>query len=201
MFFITNVKQILKECYQITFSSGSCFFLRLTYLTSVSAKRLKINEGFSEEEMQELIDAGLAYSAERVAMSYLGRSEQCRFLLTRKLKRKGFDDSIIKVALDFLEVQGYLSDTRFAQAWLRMRSINHVEGQLRLLSELMSRGIDRNIAKVVVEEYFADIDEDVLFAKAADKCRKLGKTGVAAESYLRNKGFSMKQINSIISIL
>lgn len=201
MVFITNIKQISKDCFQLTFSSGSCFFIRLNYLASVSSERIKIDEVFSEEELDELMDAGLAYSAERVAMSYLGRSEQCRFLLSQKLKRKGFEDSSIKTALDFLEMQGFLSDARFAQAWLRIRSINHVEGKIRLLSELMSRGIDRNIANAAVEEYFVDIDEESLFAKAADKCRKMGKKGPCAENYLRKKGFSQRQINSIISNL
>ncbi|MBO5137770.1 MAG: regulatory protein RecX [Spirochaetaceae bacterium] len=153
------------------------------------------------QELEDLIESGLVYSAEKAASAYLNRSEHSRFLLQKKLVAKGFDVAHITKALDFLEQKGFLSDLRYAVAWVRNRSIHHVEGRSRLLMELTSRGINRKIAEQVVDEHFETVDQNAFFEKVAGKCRRLGKTGLAAEKYLQRKGFTFAQIKKIISIL
>lgn len=198
---ISSIKQISQDCVQLTLSAGSCFFIRLSYLQQLAPARLVPGVELSDAEFNDVADAGLAFSAEKAANSYLERSEQCRFLLAGKLRRKGFDPVATDVALDFLEAQGILSDSRYAAAWLRNRSIHHSEGRLKLLGELVSRGIDRKVAEQAVEEHFTEIDEDTMLQRAVEKCRRLGKDKGEAEAYLRRKGFPAGRVKSVVSCL
>ena len=99
-----------------------------------------------DEEIAQTIEAGNVYAAERAASVYLERCEQSRFLLTGKLLRKGYEKTAVQTALDYLEQKGWLSDMRFAEAWLRNRAIHHAEGPERLRMELIARGINAKTA-------------------------------------------------------
>ena len=55
----------------------------------------------------------------------------------------------IDLALAYLESKNYLSDERFARVWLNNRKINHSEGRIKLLSELLVRGISKNVEKII----------------------------------------------------
>ena len=196
---ITTTRQISWDCVQVALSMGSSFFVRTCYLQELDAGDLVQDKTLSDNELEDLVAAGLAYAAEKAAASCLERSEQSRYLLTVKLKKKGHGEVFINGALDYLERKGYLSDVRFAEAWLRNRSINHAEGRSRLLSGLLSKGIDRKIAGEAVDRYFQEIDQEAVLERAIEKCRRLGKSPEATEKYLARKGFSYKDFKSKIS--
>ena len=147
----------------------------------------------------DLVTAGLTFAAEKAAVHYLERSEQSRYLLTIKLKKKEYTERAIAKALDYLGERGFLSDVRYAQAWLRNRSINHAEGRNRLLSGLLAKGIDRKIASAALDEYFESVSQEDVLERAIEKCHRLGKSQEATEKYLLRNGFSYKEIKSKIS--
>ena len=198
---ITATKQISWDCVQVTLSMGSSFFVRSCYLQELPAERLVPQETLSELELEDLADAGLAFSAEKAAMAYLGRAEQSRHLLAMKLRKKGHGEVAVARALDYLEGRNFLCDSRFAEAWLRNRSINHAEGRTKLLSGLLAKGVDRSTAIQSLDQYFEVVDQDDLLDRALEKCRRLGKTVEATEKYLLRKGFSYKEIKLKMSNL
>ena len=161
-----------KGMFRATLEKGSAFFIRKEYLSSVNFEELCEGYELSEEQHEELLDAGLCCVVELKAVEYLARAEQSRFGLNRKLKQKGYNDVYIKNALDFLEQANYLSDERYARAWLNTRKINHYEGHSRLLSELLSRGIPRDVAQNALQEFFTENDEDEICLKAYAKAVK-----------------------------
>jgi len=55
------------------------------------------------------------------AIGWLAQREQCRNELARKLTAIGGTNAQIPPLLNQLEQQGYLSDVRFAESWLRSR--------------------------------------------------------------------------------
>ncbi|AEE16078.1 regulatory protein RecX [Treponema brennaborense] len=196
MFVVSATKQISSECVQITFSTGSCFFIRFCYLKQVPPERIQPDARFSEDEAADIMNASIAFGAEKAAAAYLERSEQSRYLLIQKLLKKGFDRDSIRCALDYLEFRGYLSDSRYARAWLRNRAINHAEGRVKLLAALVSRGIERSIAQCAVDDFFESVSEEAACLRAVEKCRRQGKNESQIEKYLQRSGFSLSVIRA-----
>ena len=194
----TLVESSYSGMFKLTPEEGSAFFVRKEYLPEGLFERIDVGLEFDDEETDSLLDAGLTCAVELKAVGYLARAEQSRFGLTRKLIEKKYDKKYVEAALTYLEWRGYLSDLRFATAWLNTRKINHYEGRSRLAAELAARGIARDVANKALDEFFTENDEDELCRKAYEKLSK-SKADEKLIAALLRSGFSMKQIKSIIS--
>ena len=194
----TLVESSYSGMFKLTPEEGSAFFVRKEYLPEGLFERIDVGLEFDDEETDSLLDAGLTCAVELKAVGYLARAEQSRFGLTRKLIEKKYDKKYVEAALTYLEWRGYLSDLRFATAWLNTRKINHYEGRSRLSAELAARGIARDVAGKALDEFFTENDEDELCRKAYEKLSK-SKADEKLIAALLRSGFSMKQIKSIIS--
>ena len=194
----TLVESSYSGMFKLTPEEGSAFFVRKEYLPEGLFERIDVGLEFDDEETDSLLDAGLTCAVELKAVGYLARAEQSRFGLTRKLIEKKYDKKYVEAALTYLEWRGYLSDLRYATAWLNTRKINHFEGRSRLAAELAARGIARDVAGKALDEFFTENDEDELCRKAYEKLSK-SKADEKLIAALLRSGFSMKQIKSIIS--
>ena len=194
----TLVESSYSGMFKLTPEEGSAFFVRKEYLPEGLFERIDVGLEFDDEETDFLLDAGLTCAVELKAVGYLARAEQSRFGLTRKLIEKKYDKKYVEAALTYLEWRGYLSDLRYATAWLNTRKINHFEGRSRLAAELAARGIARDVAGKALDEFFTENDEDELCRKAYEKLSK-SKADEKLIAALLRSGFSMKQIKSIIS--
>ena len=189
----TFVESSYSGMFKFTPEEGSSFYIRKEYLPEGLFDKIDIGVEFDEEQADLLMDAGLTCAVELKAVSYLARAEQSRFGLTRKLIEKKYDKKYVEAALTYLEGRGYLSDLRFATAWLNTRKINHFEGRSRLAAELASRGIARDVAGKALDEFFSENDEDEICRKAYEKLSK-SKSGEKLTAALMRAGFSLKQI-------
>ena len=194
----TLVESSYSGMFKLTPEEGSAFFVRKEYLPEGLFERIDVGLEFDDEETDSLLDAGLTCAVELKAVGYLARAEQSRFGLTRKLIEKKYDKKYVEASLTYLEGRGYLSDLRYATAWLNTRKINHYEGRSRLAAELAARGIARDVAGKALDEFFTENDEDELCRKAYEKLSK-SKADEKLIAALLRSGFSMKQIKSIIS--
>ena len=219
---IRGIKQTLPGVYKITPDAGSAFFLRAEYLTRVKEERLVCVNGslseedslflpsenlllgsagvFDEGDTEDILHAALVYACESAAMTYLARAEQSRAGLAQKLLKKGLDKNAVSIALDFLEEAGYLSDERFAGAWLRSRSIDHAEGRRKLEAELSSRGIKKDSYEKALNEFFEDKSEKALCERAYRKITRSKKDIDEKKLYasLMRLGFPSKIIKSVL---
>lgn len=194
------VKSIAETSYSGMFKvapeEGSAFYIRKEYLPEGLFERLDIGAEFDDDETDSLLDAGLTCAVELKAVSYLARAEQSRFGLARKLIEKKYDKKYVEAALSYLEGRGYLSDLRYATAWLNTRRINHYEGRSRLSAELAARGIARDVANKALEEFFLENDEEEICRKAYEKLSK-SKSGEKLMAAMLRQGFTQKQIRNL----
>ena len=194
------VKSIAETSYSGMFKvapeEGSAFYIRKEYLPEGLFERLDIGAEFNDDETDSLLDAGLTCAVELKAVGYLARAEQSRFGLTRKLIEKKYDKKYVEAALSYLEGRGYLSDLRFATAWLNTRKINHYEGRSLLSAELAARGIARDVANKALEEFFLENDEEEICRKAYEKLSK-SKSGEKLMAAMLRQGFTQKQIRNL----
>ena len=93
-------------------------------------------------------------------------------------------------------MKGYLSDLRFAIAWLNTRRTNHYEGRSRLAAELATRGIARDVAGKALDEFFTENDEMEICRKAYEKLSK-SKSGEKLTAAMLRQGFTQKQIRNL----
>lgn len=194
------VKSIAETSYSGMFKvapeEGSAFYIRKEYLPEGLFERLDIGAEFNDDETDSLLDAGLTCAVELKAVGYLARAEQSRFGLARKLIEKKYDKKYVEAALTYLEGRGYLSDLRYATAWLNTRRINHYEGRSRLSAELAARGIARDVANKALEEFFLENDEEEICRKAYEKLSK-SKSGEKLMAAMLRQGFTQKQIRNL----
>ena len=201
IYFVQNIIMIIKSIAETSYSGmfkvapeeGSAFYIRKDYLPEGLFDRIDVGVDFDDEETDSLLDAGLTCAVELKAVGYLARAEQSRFGLTRKLIEKKFDKKYVEAALSYLEGRGYLSDLRYATAWLNTRRVNHYEGRSRLSAELAARGIARDVANKALDEFFNENDEDEICRKAYAKASKT-KSGDKLTAALIRQGFTLKQI-------
>ncbi len=196
MYTLVSIKETAPDIAQLTFLTIPPFYVRYQYLDFPEHALIEVNGEYPDEVYNDLVQAGLAFAAERKALEYLNRSEHSRFSLSRKLTEKGHDSISISKACDYLESKNWLSDRRFAESWLRNRIITRAEGRSRLLGELTTRGVDRHIANEALDEFFAEKDETQILERAAEKLRRQGKDEESMTRSLLRLGFSNRDIRA-----
>lgn len=134
------------------------------------------------------------------AAASLARCEQYRAGLERKLIQKQFSVKTIKQVLDYLEEKNYLDDNRYASFWVRNHCTFKFHGKIRLLKELISKGIQKSVAESAINEYFITHSEEEFCFKAYDKAVAQGKNGEKLLKTLLDCGFPYKMIQHVLKI-
>jgi len=117
---------------------------------------LKDHPEVADEIGEETVEtAEHAVSAYGRAVDLLVRREHCAAELRHKLTKRGYHDGEIEAALERLVEEGYLSDARFAELYAEQRAAKGF-GQLKIRSELVSRGVDGALASLAVEQLDMD---------------------------------------------
>jgi Uncharacterized protein conserved in bacteria len=95
------------------------------------------------------------------AISYLAVREHSRAELEKKLADKGGEKSEITAVLDRLEKEGFQSDERFAESFLRSRLRRGIEGKSILIMRLKAKGISNLLAKEAIDSFFVEYEEEI----------------------------------------
>jgi regulatory protein len=125
----------------------------------------------------------------------LAQREHSRVELYRKLQSRFADSDFIDLVLDSLEEQGYLSDERFTEEYLKSRKRKGY-GPLRIRAELQERGISQELIACHLEE--GDSEWYRLMQQAA--ASKLGSFAKDSKSqqkiarFLEYRGFPVSMI-------
>jgi regulatory protein len=83
-------------------------------------------------------------SAKSVAVRLLSRREHSALEIRDKLHKRDFDEAEIEQTISELQQGGWLSDERFAEAYIRMRQLKGF-GPIRIAMELNERGVKESI--------------------------------------------------------
>ena len=139
-------------------------------------------------------------SAMNSALRYLARRDYSRLELYQKLVTKGLPSALINEVLDTLKLQGYQSDERFAEMFICAR-IHSGDGPFKIKVALRGKGVCDSLVLKVFDKLHIDWFEQV------QKVQRKRFGDLPAEDlteaakqvrYLKNKGFSQEQINTVI---
>ena len=156
-------------------------FVRLAFWESLGRDSQRIRHGaeLDEEEAIDLVVAAKATEAEARGAALLGRAEQPRFVLRSKLLERGYPGASVDLALERLEKEGFLSDRRYAETWLRARVDRAIrsarspspgsaraEGPSSLLVSLRARSLSETDAKAALVAVLDEETRPALLAAA-----------------------------------
>ena len=140
-------------------------------------------------------------SAKSVAVRLLSRREHSAFEIRDKLQKRDFDEAEIGQAIIELQQGGWLSDERFAEAYIRMRQLKGF-GPTRIGVELNERGVDEGI----VDAYMQSGNESWQQTLERQYLKKYKKRPVEDYNdkakrirFLQYRGFSLDAIYKLVS--
>jgi len=139
-------------------------------------------------------------SAKSVAVRLLSRREHSAFEIRDKLQKRDFDEAEIAQTIIELQQGGWLSDERFAEAYVRMRQLKGF-GPIRIAIELNERGVKEAIA-----EAFLDANDESWQQTLVQQYQKKYKNKTIEDynekakriRFLQYRGFSLDKIYQVV---
>ena len=102
-----------------------------------------------------------ARSAALVFLSHRSRSEA----EVRTRLRRRFSSTVVDAVAAALKEEGLLDDTRFARLWSESRDSHRPRSAIAISRELVSKGVDKEVAKAAVQ----DLDDGDSAHRAGEK--------------------------------
>ncbi|HJV27943.1 MAG TPA: recombination regulator RecX [Aromatoleum sp.] len=132
------------------------------------------------------------------ALRHLARRDHSRAELSRKLAAHGSTEEIDEI-LDRMTELGLLSDSRFAEAWVRGKAARH--GTARLRHDLAQRGVPRE----AIDEAIASECPDDEMTRARELCRSRfpappadAREWARQARFLQSRGFAVDLIRKLL---
>lgn len=183
-------------------------------LNSVARYNLFVGKEIGEEEYENILLSDLQERLFNRAINYLNRSIRSKsqirtYLNTLLIKKKGKwfstldreqESKIIDEVLCKLEEYSYLDDREYAEQFILSRMKNKPRGKRVLLSELISKGISKDLAQEKLDELVED--EYVMLKQTYEKRFKdeiLQKDDRKKIDFLLRKGFNWDLIERFIN--
>ncbi len=142
--------------------------------------------------------------AKDTAYKFLSYRQRSKKEIVDKLKEKKFSDSAIEDVVHSLEEYNYINDADFASNWAESRVRSRRTGRMILRSELLKKGISKDIVDKTLKEIYNKYNEMSLAIDALNSKAKMlrdlpeDKKKRRLYSFLMQKGFSYEIINEIL---
>ena len=188
------------------------FFCGLS-LDAVSKFNIYDGKELDPVELENILFEELKARFSQRALSYISRAIKTefqlrRYLRTLSIKKKGswYQDidkeqleTIFNEVVEKLNEYGYINDEEFAEQFVLSRIKNKPKGKIILVSELMSKGVNKEIARKKVDELVED-EFEVLKRTYKKKFKEEHITIRDRKKidFLKRKGFSWDLIEKLI---
>lgn len=153
--------------------------------------RLSLEEGMEvdEGEIAQILLTEEKLRAKRDALRLLSYRMRSKNELNNRLMRKGFTNETIQDVICDLEEVGLVDDLEFAKSWIRTRMELNPRSFYALENELRLKGVDREVARLALNELKGDYDEKAIALELARKRLHSLKGKDQRESRRRLMGF------------
>lgn len=134
------------------------------------------------------------------ALRYLARRDYSRYELHLRLTQKGFDAELVEQVIESLQADGYQSDERFAEAYIRSR-VSAGDGPFKIKISLRQKGVCDSLALAVIDRMDIDWLEQAqhLAQKRFGRIQTADTAELAKQvRYLKNKGYYQDDINQAL---
>jgi len=209
---ITKVEQQKNNSSRYSIYVDDIFFGGVSSNTLTKYNLYKEKE-VKKEALDEILITELKQRFQQRAENYLARAIKTEFQVRKylndlKFKKKGkwFDeniyvdfDKIFDEIINRLKELQFINDRKYAELFIESRIRNKPRGKYVLVSELLKKGIDKELAKVVCDEIIEDeyeILKHTYYKKYKEE--KFNQDDRKKIQYLQRKGFSYDLIKQFI---
>lgn len=167
---------------------------------------LRKNDLIPDDRFSFLLSENQIYNCKNDAIRFLSRRPHSKIELKIKLIRKKHAPNVIKEVLDTLESSDLINDVLFTQLFIEEKIRTKKFGLIKIKSELMKRGIERNI----IENSLNNSESEKLNSNAMillnKKREMLIKRGVKEDklklklfTFLISKGYDYETVKNLIN--
>ncbi len=156
------------------------------------------------EENQENLNLDLLSKAKESALVYLSYRDRSIAEMNQRLSQKGYPPEVIENVIHTLEETDLLNDERFALSYSRYKVEEKSWGPEKLRFELYGKGIEKELAEVVIKRIYEKYSQNDLIQKLISRRSKNRQNVNRAEmkkniDYLKRRGFRWDVIREAIS--
>ena len=172
---ITEIKKIGRGDRYHIFLDGEYFG---TFEAEILAKAsVKTGHSYDEDFFEKLKIENGNYACFNRGLGLLEKTMKTEKMLKDYLRKKGYPKECIERATEKLKSYGYINDEVFAETFIS--SYKNVKSKRKLLYDLMSKGVDKELIEEKLNEMTNEEDEK-------EKCV------ILAEKYMKNKELDIK---------
>lgn len=189
---------------KVEFDNGEYLFL-----TSETIFKFGLRKGddIGNDIYEQLLEENKKYFIREKALSLLVRRPHSAFELKVKLQQRKFDFHLIDEVIELLKKNNLLNDSLFVEKFIAEKISKKNLSIRKIESELIKKGINRNIIKneiVKIEEN--NFEYESALKSVQKKIHQLKNRGIEGNelnrkiySYLASKGYDYDVINKIVN--
>ncbi len=191
---ITKISAQKKDNARVNIFVNEEYFCALQAETMLK-NHLQKGMEISKDELLEMQKESDYLVAINKASNLLSKNLKTEKQIRDYLKGKGYDPSIVSLALAKLKEYNLINDNAYACAYV---SSHKGYGEAKLKSELFAKGV----SKKIVEEYFEGYEEDIeqiqaLVNKYLKNKERTDKNIIKAKKYIISKGYSYDVLSKL----
>ncbi len=133
--------------------------------------------------------------AEKYAMILLRYRERSKREMEERLKKKGFEESVVKKVVETLSQRGLLDDERFINMWIEEILVFRKKGKRAVFFELKKRGVNEQEIEKEWEKWREK--EKEIAKKITEELKDMEVFEIKRKLY--QKGFSQEAIEESLS--
>jgi regulatory protein len=170
-----------------------------------AALGLRVGQEVTPERLAEAAAAETRRRAREDAYRLLSFRARAEHEIADRLRRKGYEETIVAETVESLRTSGFLNDDTFAAGWVEARG--RTRGNRALAHELRQKGVDAETASRALSE--ARDDETERAAARAAAIKKVGQrpadqsreARARLAAFLQRRGFGWGIIRPVLNEL
>ncbi|MCX8055628.1 MAG: recombination regulator RecX [Ignavibacteria bacterium] len=201
---ITKIMQSSRNSSIIQFDNGSNVEVHNDIITKFA---LSIGQGISDEKYSEIISENELMIAKQAAYNYATYTARTERQVVEKLKKSGFNENTIQLAIDFLKDYNLIDDEKYTASFINEKAKFKKWGINKIKIELLKKGIEKNIIDVQIRDlYNEEIDFENAIKLAERKMKAIMSKPIEKQrqtlvNFLQNKGYKWEIIMKVLQKL
>lgn len=191
---VASVEQLSGGKRRVHLDNGEIWVL---YRGEVRSYSLAEGEVLSQTQYDQIRRDVIGKRAKKRAMHLLEKMDRTEQALRNKLLEGEYPQDLVEDAITYVKRFHYVDDARYADCYVRVRGASKSRG--KLLAELQQKGVDRELAAQVLDQYEDDRDELQMIRQLLEKRHYDPGTASVQEQrrmygYLMRRGFQSTDI-------